>query len=177
MSTKFIIIQLLDIIAWALLIFSYYRENRKEIIFYQIIATILYSLHYYFLGAYSGLYICIFEIVRDYMYFITDDDKDKYIFVCSLPVYIVLVGYMYKNIYDLFPIISCMLAGWSLTKKRNVIIFCAVIEYILWVIYDITVSSYTGALTDGLVALANIILLFKKDFFKDDEKLNSLFNK
>ena len=108
---------------------------------------------------------------------ITDDDKDKYIFLCSLPVYGVLAGYMYKNIYDLFPIISCMLAGWSLTKKRNIIILCAVIEYVLWVIYDITVLSYTGAVTDGLVALANLILLFKKDFFKDDEKLNSLFNK
>lgn len=177
MTLKFIIIQLLDIIAWALLIFSYYRENKKEIVFFQILATVLYSLHYYFLGAFSGLYICIFEIVRDYLYFITDDDKDKYIFLCSLPVYGVLVGYMYKNLYDLFPIISCMLAGWSLTKKRNIIIFCAVIEYVLWVIYDITVKSYTGAFTDGTIVLANIILLFDKKIFKDDEKLSSLFNK
>ena len=177
MTLKFIIIQLLDIIAWGLLIFSYYRENRKEIIFYQIVATILYSLHYYFLGAYSGLFICIFEIVRDYMYFITDDDKDKYIFLFSIPVYGILAAYMYKNIYDLFPIISCMLAGWSLTKSRNVIIICAVIEYTLWVIYDITVKSYTGAFTDGTIVLANLILLFKKDFINDDAKLNSLFNK
>ena len=99
MTTKFILIQLLDILAWGLLIFSYYRENRKEIIFYQIVATLLYSLHYYFLGAYSGLYICVFEILRDYMYYVTPDSKDKYIFIFSLPVYGVLVGYMYKNIY------------------------------------------------------------------------------
>jgi hypothetical protein len=177
MTLKFIIIQLLNILAWGLLIISYYRENKKQILFFHILATILYSLHYYFLGAYSGLYICIFEIVRDYMYFITDDDKDKYIFLCSLPVYGVLVAYMYKNLYDLFPIISCALAGWSLSKTRNVIIACAVIEYTLWVIYDITVKSYTGAFTDGTIVLANLILLIKKDFFKDDEKLNSLFNK
>ncbi len=111
------------------------------------------------------------------MYYITDDSKDKYIFLCSLPVYGVLVGYMYKNIYDLFPIISCALAGWSLSRTRNVIIACAVIEYTLWVIYDITVKSYTGAFTDGTIVLANLILLFKKDFINDDEKLNSLFNK
>ena len=177
MTLKFIMVQLLSIIAWALLIYSYYRENKKEILFYQIVAALLYSLHYYFLGAYSGLYICVFEIVRGYLYFVTDDEKDKYIFLCSLPVYGVLVGYMYKNIYDLFPIISCMLAGWSLTKKRNVIIFCAVIEYTLWVIYDIKVKSYSGIFTDGTVALANLILLFDKRIFKDDKKLSSLFNK
>ena len=84
---NFWIIQLLDLIAWLLLIFSYYRENRKEILLYQIVATILYALHYYFLGAYTGLFVCIFEIVRDYMYFITDDDKDKYIFLITAPIY------------------------------------------------------------------------------------------
>ncbi len=173
---NFWIIQLLDLIAWFSLIFSYYRENRKEILLYQIVATILYALHYYFLGAYTGLFVCIFEIVRDYMYFITDDDKDKYIFLITAPIYGIFGYLMYKNIIGLFPLISSLLAGWSLTKKRNTIITCAIIEYTLWVIYDLTVSSYSGAFTDGMIALANIILLCKKDFFKE-EKIGSIFNK
>ena len=176
MVIDFWIIQLFDIIAWILLIISYYNLNTKHILIFHILATILYSLHYYLLDAYSGLYICLFEIARDYLYFATNDEKDRLIFIGSIPVYIVIGVLTFKDILGLFPLFASLMAGWSLTKKRNIIVFCAIIEYILWVIYDLTVRSYAGAVTDGLVALANIILLCKKDFFKE-EKLESIFNK
>ena len=102
MDTNFIIIQLLDVIAWILLIVSYYTTSNKKILFFQLIATILYALHYFFLDAFSGMFICIFEILRDYLYYVTDDSEDKNIFLASIPAYIIFGSLTYKNILGLF---------------------------------------------------------------------------
>lgn len=162
MDFYFIFIQLVGILAWLMLILSYYRKDTNRILVFQIIGTILYCLHYYLLGAYSGLFICAFEVIFDYGYYKTN--KDKYIYILSIPIRIFggLIGF--KKIVDVFPIIASLIDGYSLTKRKKIVVVGAIISYTLWVIYDICVMSYSGVLTDGLVVLSNLfILLFNKD--------------
>ena len=63
MTSEFIFIQIIGIIAWLMLVFSYYRKDTNRILVFQIIGTFLYCVHYYLLGAYSGLFICFFEVL------------------------------------------------------------------------------------------------------------------
>ncbi len=161
---NFWIIQLIGIIAWLLIVLSYYRKNTNKILVFQIISTVLWCLHYYLLGAYSGLFICIFEVFRDYLYYKTE--IDDYIFIASVPVYILYGIISYSGLIELLPIFSSTIDGYTLTKKKKVVVFGAVISYTIWVIYDIAVSSYSGAVTDGIVVLSNLsILLFNKELF------------
>lgn len=158
-------IQLIGIIAWLLIVISYYRKSTNKILALQIISTVLWCLHYFLLGAYSGLFICIFEVIRDSLYYKTD--SDKYIFLGSVPVYIIYGIITYSGIVELLPIFSSTIEGYTLTKKRKIVVFGALISYIIWVIYDLAVKSYSGALTDGIVCVSNLsILLFNKDLFK-----------
>ena len=176
MNYEFIFIQLLGLLAWCILALSYYRENTNKILAFHLIASAIYALHYYLLGAYSGFFITIFEIFRDYGFYKTD--ADKYIFLASIPIYIVYAILSYKVIYDILPLVACLLDGWSLTKHKKIVVVGATIEYILWVIYNLKVGSYTGAVTDGLIVLANIsILIYGDRFFEDKEKFNTIFNK
>ncbi len=172
-NINFWLIQLLGIVAWLLIVLSYYRENTNKILVFQIISTVLWCLHYYFLGAYSGLFICIFEVIRDSLYYKTD--SDDYIFLGSIPIYILYGFFTYSGIIELLPILSSTIDGYTLTKKKKIVVFGAVVSYTLWVIYDIAVKSYSGALTDGIVCLSNIsILIFNKDLLKgkDIKKTN-----
>ena len=172
-NINFWLIQLLGIIAWLLIVLSYYRENTNKILVFQIISTILWCLHYYFLGAYSGLFICVFEVIRDSLYYKTDNDD--YIFLGSIPIYLLYGIITYSGIIELLPIFSSTIDGYTLTKKKKIVVFGAVVSYTIWVIYDIAVKSYSGALTDGIVCLSNIsILLFNKDLLKgkDIKKTN-----
>lgn len=162
---KFILIQLIGVIAWLFLTLSYYRRTTNKILVFQILGTILYIIHYYLLGAYSGVFICIFEVVRDYSYFKTN--KDKYIFMASIPIYIIYGIISFSKFIDILPIFSSLIDGYSLTEKRKYVVLGGAIEYTLWVIYDISVLSISGAITDGLIALSNYsILLFKKNYLK-----------
>ena len=176
MDIQFILSQVFGFIAWLLLVISYFRESTNKILAVHIIASIFCALHYFFLGAYSGLFICSFEVLRDYAYFKTDPKADKYIFMSTIPIYIIYAAFTYTDIYGILPLVACLLDGWSLTKYRKTVIICAIIGYSLWVIYNIHYMSYVGILSDGLVVIANVIALFKKDIFKED-KLESIFNK
>lgn len=165
---SFILIQLLGIIAWLFLVFSYYRKNTNKILIFQITGTILFCLHYFLLGAYSGLFICAFETIFDYGYYKTD--KDKYIYIASVPVRIIGGLLTYKGIVDILPILASLIDGYTLTKKKKMVVLGATISYTLWVIYDICVLSFSGAITDGIIVLSNLsILLFNYNILKKSD--------
>jgi len=170
MDLYFLFIQLIGLVAWLFLVLSYYRKDTNRILVFQIIATFLYCVHYYLLGAYSGLFICAFEVLADFGYYKTN--WDNYIYLASIPLRIIGGLISYEIFIDTFPIIASLIDGYSLTKKKKIVVIGAIISYTLWVIYDIAVKSYSGAITDGIVAISNIsILLFDKSLFKGNKKI------
>lgn len=166
---KFILIQIIGVAAWLFLALSYYRKNTNKILVFQIIGTILYCLHYFLLGAYSGVFICLFEVLFDYGYYKTD--KDNFIYLASVPIRILGGILTYNVIYDILPILASLIDGYTLTKKKKKVVIGAVISYTLWVIYDICVMSISGAFTDGIIVLSNLsILIFGYNIMKKDKK-------
>lgn len=162
MDLWFYFVQLIGFIAWLLLAFSYYRKDTNHILVFQIISTILFCLHYLLLGAYSGLLICVYEVIRDYAYYKTD--QDNYIFFGSIVVYAISAYVTFTSILDLFPYLASLIDGFFLTKKRVIVVLGAIVTYTLWLIYDLYAKSYSGAITDGIIILSNIyILIFRRD--------------
>lgn len=175
MNINFWIIQGIGVIAWLVLLVSYYREDTDKILVFQTVATILYCVHYYLLGAYSGLFICIFEVIRDYLYYKTN--LDDYIFYSSIPIYVLNGFITFTGWFDLLPALASFVDGYGLTKKRNGVVLWAIITYTAWVIYDLFVMSYSGALTDGLIVLSNLsILIFNINPFAPKKRENKAFN-
>lgn len=169
MNLWFIFIQGIGILAWIMLILSYHRKDTNKILVFQIIGTVLYCLHYGLLGAYSGLFICAFEAIFDFGYYKTD--KDRYIYIASVPIRVIGGLLSFKIWADILPIFASLVDGYTLTKKKRIVVLGAVISYTLWVIYDLFVGSYSGAITDGMVVLSNLsILLFNFNIFDMKDK-------
>lgn len=160
MNLFFIFIQLIGVVAWLLLVVSYYRKSINKILSFQIISTILYCLHYYLLGAYSGLFICIFEVIMDYGYYKTDwDDK---LFKISIPFYMIVGIFSYHTFLDLFSIFASLTDRYSLSKERRVAIIGGIVAYILWIIYDLHALSISGVITDSILVLSNISIIIRE---------------
>lgn len=81
-----ILVQLLGLIGWLFLLTSYWNKDINKLLLFQLISGIFYVFHYYFLGAIEGMFVVAFELLRDYSYYKTD--KDKYIFIATIPVYL-----------------------------------------------------------------------------------------
>lgn len=176
MNWWFILIQGIGILAWLMLILSYYRKDTNRILIFQIVGTFLYCLHYGLLGAWSGLFICACETLFDLGYYKTD--KDKYIYMASVPIRIIGGLLSFVTLIDVLPICASLIDGYSLTKKKKIVVIGAVISYTLWVIYDIFVMSYSGAITDGMIVLSNLsILLFGYNILDKKNKGDKLLTR
>lgn len=173
----FILAQTCGIIAWLLMLLSYYRKNTTKILIIQVFSIIFYLLNYLFLGAWTGLYILILELIRDYLYYKTDEDN--LIFVSTIPIYIILFIMSLNDCVEMIPIAASLFEGFTLTKKKNIVVPGALIVYSMWIIYDFNVQAYSGALTDGLIIFSNLIILYKmitgyKEL--DEFKINSRYS-
>lgn len=157
MDLVFILAQAFGILAWLLMVVSYYRKNTNKILFVQLLAIICYCLNYVFLGAYTGMIIIIFELIRDYAYY--KSDKDDYIFAFSLPFYLVLAYFSKNELIELIPIAASILEGFTFTKKKGVVVTGALVVYTMWIVYDLKVMSYTGAITDAIIVLSNAFII------------------
>ena len=162
----FLIAQLVGLEALILLVGSYFRKNTNQILIIQILSAICYMIHYYMLGAYSGFLICLFELIRDFAYY--RSEKDKYIFMCTIPIYLIFGILTSKKAIDILPILASLTDGYSLTKHKKFVVIGAILSHLLWIVYDFSVESYSGALTCLIVILSNLsILFFDKSLFKE----------
>lgn len=162
MDYKFLLIQLISVVAWLFIVLSYYRKNTNKILVFQIIANITFCIHYLLLGAFSGVLICGTEALCSYGYYKTD--QDKYIYRISIPFRILGGAFMVKTWIDVLPILASLIDGYSLTKKKKFVIFGGIITYLIWVIYDLSVMSFTGAIFDGIIVISNIHIIIKNRY-------------
>jgi len=68
---------------------------------------------------------------------------------------------MVKTWIDILPILASLVDGYSLTKKKKFVIIGGIITYLIWVIYDLSVMSFTGAIFDGIIVISNIYIMIR----------------
>ena len=173
----FVLAQISGFLAWIALLISYYRKNTNKILVLHILSIVFYLLNYVFLGAWAGIFIIAVELIRDSLYYKTD--KDNLIFLSTIPIYIILFIIYRNDFVELIPIAASLLEGFTLTKKKIIVVPGALIVYSMWVIYDISVGAYTGALTDGLIVMSNMGILINmiRGYKKVDEfKVSSRYS-
>ena len=161
---KYIIAQILGAIGYSLLAFSYYKKNKKEILFVQILAYIGFTTHYFLLDAKSGT-ICniIGFIALILIYLFSNDDKKKKILVLILiPLLIVMSFLSYENIFSLFPVFACLITFNSfLSKDENKIRFIGIISAVCWLIYAIIHVSYSAIIFEVITVISTFIAYIK----------------
>jgi len=154
----FIIAQILGLISWLLLLYSYTEENIDNLLYVQILVCVFDVLSYLLLGADSGFLICLVELVKTILYYKTD--KDKLIFQVSLIIYIIIGLLTIKAWYACLPVLGSMIDSFGVSKDSKTANICSIFSNTLWTIYDILILSYIGAFNDIVVVICNIIVLF-----------------
>lgn len=151
--------QFFSLIAWTMLIISYWKNKNDKILYLQVISCVCFALNYIFLGAWTGLFVVSFEIIRDIMYIKSKDDKK--IFMLSIPIYLIIGIFGYSGILSLFSVLASLNDGYALIYKGNKLIFLGIITYSLWLIYDIYCGNYVNVLAELAIIISNITILFK----------------
>ena len=162
----YIFAQILGFIAFLVSLYAYQRVHKKDILLCMALSNIINLIHYLMLGAYSGCITKTLAIFRDV--FIALKEKNKGLsnllfLIIFILIYIGVSIYTFTNILSLFPLIAAIIyiiptwLGDSKTVKKTAL-FC----YILWLIYNIYVSSIAGVIAN-IISIISIIIGLKKE--------------
>ncbi len=159
MSLIYIIGQISGLLAWLLLLISYHAKRERKVILYQIISSILYIINYLCLGAMTGLWISVFELIKSIGYYKTD--KDEYIFFFTIPIYFVILYYTGFNLVSIIAVVGSLIDGYSMLKDKRTMVIGGIISYLLWIIYDAWFFDFAGVISDGFVMISNVTILIE----------------
>ena len=161
---KFIISQILGAMGYSLLAYSFFKKEKKKILYIQILAYIGFTSHYALLGALTGT-VCniIGFIALILIYFFSDNEKKKKILVLILIPLLIIMSYLsYENIYSLFPVLACLITFNSfLSKSEDKIRFIGIISAACWLIYAIIHVSYSAIIFEVITVISTIIAYIK----------------
>ena len=161
---KFILTQIIGALGYSLMSFSFFRKNKKQILFIQIFAYIGFAIHYMLLDALTGSTCNILGLIAIILLYLFSDNKDKKkILVALLILILILIAFLsYENIYSIFPVIASLLTFSSfLLKKENKIRFIGIITSACWLVYAIIHVSYPGIIFGIIMTISTAVAYIK----------------
>ena len=158
---SFLLIQLIGAIGYTILSISYYKKNRKQILFLQIIANIFFTIHYYLLGGIIGAISNIIGLTSYTAIFVCDKFNKKVLKnIFSLIMIIILLIFTlvrYEGFYSVLPFISFTFTTISfLDGNVKAIRLFGCVAAVCWLIYAIVYDSYVAIAFETITLIATI---------------------
>lgn len=170
-----IIGNIIALIASFLMIYYSILKEKKEILIVQSIKIGLLALSNIILGGITGAIVNIIGLIRNIICYKNKLGLKEKIIISLLNIILTL---MFNNLgfIGLLPLASTVIYVWLMNtkdvKKFKLLIASTMV---LWLIYDITIKSYTSAIFDFLTVIANIVTLIQiKNKEKKKEKIKPI---
>lgn len=160
-----LVVQGLGALGYALLALSYFKKEKRQILFMQIFSYLFFLVHYYLLSGITGA-ICnlvgLLALVVIY-FFEKYKIKNKIYVVIFFIMLLLAVNIMtYQNIYSIFPTVASIIAVASfLGNSENNIRGIGIIAAICWLVYAIVYKSYVSIVFEVITFIDVIIAFFK----------------
>lgn len=162
---KFLLIQFVGAIAYAILSLSYFRKQKDKILLMEIFAYAIFAVHYYLLNGVTGA-ICnligMFALLTIFLfdkYKIDDRKISALLFVIALLIVNIIT---YQNIFSIFPLVASSIVIISfLTNNENYIRAVGLISALCWLIYAVVYKSYISILFEAITLIFTFIAYIK----------------
>lgn len=166
MDTNYILSQVFTIIMYALLAVTYFAKNKRLIVIVNGAALIANIIAFIFLGAWTGLAMCIIALLRN-LYILYDEKKHgksnkikkrDVIFLIIVYIAIILATIpTYEGPLSLLSVFATSLYTYSIWQKTTrVYKLCGIPVGILWISYNIYIQSLFGIILESLLLIVSI---------------------
>jgi len=159
------LIQFIGGIGYTLLGLSYFKQKKSNILFMQIIAYVMFTIHYYLLNGTTGA-ICnligLFSLIIIYI-FERYNLKHKNIMVFITIILLIIINlFTFQNIYSIFPMVASVVVIFSfLIDDEELIRKVGIIAAVCWLIYAIVYKSYIAIVFEVLTLISVCVAFFK----------------
>lgn len=168
-----IVIQIIGIAAMLFSVFSFQMNKHKHIMIMQILATTLFGLQYFLLGAYTGMAVDIVATLRGIVFYHRDKEWAKSnIWIAVFIIMFILSGFLTWQGPSSLLMTSAMILNtfsFSFTKPK-LVRSTILISSPLVLIYNILTGSIGGIINEVCVELSSIIGLLRYDIKRKKDK-------
>ncbi len=170
-----IIVQGIGYIALLFVILSFQKNKRSNILLYQIIANIVFILHFSLLHAWTGVVMNVISALRTIIFYQKDTKvwAQRTVWMYGFMGAFILAGLItwtnYASLFALVAGVTDTLALWK--KSAKSIRFFMLIPRPLWFSYDFLVGSYPGMTTEVVVLASVLIGILRFDIPNKKRKL------
>ena len=142
------LIQTIGIVAFILFVYSLQKKDKKKIVFYQLLANILYAIQYISLGAYIASILNVVTVTRCFIYYKYEKDKKEiplFILITYILIIILVSIFTVDSYISILPsIINIIYIVSTWQKDTKVLRLSFIVAAILWIYYNLTVGAYTA---------------------------------
>ncbi len=162
-----LIAQIIGIGALLFVLLSFQKNSRYLILLFLIIAQILFTIHFGLLGAWTGAAMNGIAAFRTYIFNLRETKtwSNKpfwlYLFVVLFWVFGIVTWSGYFSILPILAMTIDSFAVWN--KKTQYIRLLMLIPRPLWFVYNYTVVSYAGMITEIFVLFSIVIGIIRFD--------------
>ena len=154
-------IQILGILAFCILVLSFYKKNTMTILTYQVTSNFIYAVHYFLLGGLSGAFCSAIGMIRNIVFMKIKSNKIIWTII-FLSLYITVTVIFYEKFYSLLPMMGNSSYLISMTNgSRKALLIGGIVNSLMWLIYSIFVGSYACICTESIIIISNTIQLLK----------------
>ena len=162
---NFILIQAIGGIGYATLAASYFKKEKRQILFMQIIAYIMFTIHYYLLSGITGA-ICnaigLLALIVIYLFEKYEWKHKNYIAWIFVILLLTINIATFQNIFSIFPMIASIIVIISfLLDNEDYIRGVGLIAAVCWLIYAIAYKSYIAIVFEVITLIGTTIAFIK----------------
>lgn len=162
---NFIITQVIGGIGYALLAASYFKKEKAKILYMQIIAYIMFTIHYYLLSGITGA-ICnaigLFALLIIYLFEKYEWKHKNLMAWISVGLVTIINIATFQNVFSIFPMIASSIVIISfLMDNEDYIRGIGLISAVCWLIYAIVYKSYIAIIFEVITLIATLIAYIK----------------
>lgn len=163
-SAFYIISQIFALAALLLDLYAFQRRKKVHLLNYNTVATLCSTLHYVFLGAWSGVASKSISTIRDATaaYEAHKHKTSKILPIVFVTLYVIMGIISFESPLTLLPVAASIIYTITIyIANVSVIRYVAVITSTLWLIYDIFVFSIVGVAAEAIFIFDDFIAIYR----------------
>ncbi len=169
LSLAYISSQILVIIYYLIYSWTFHLKDSNKILIFGIIATIISSISYVLLNAYTGMAMCFIAIIRNLLF----AKSKKNILNLSLIFILTLIAsiFTFDSYFCLFDIVATLIYTYALWQKNTKTYkLLGIIVNGLMIIYDIYIKSVFGVILISIAFISSIVGFLKENKQNQEHK-------
>ena len=162
LSLTYIVSQILVIIYYLIYSWTFHLKDSNKILIFGIIATIINSISYVLLNAYTGNAMCIVPIIRNLLF--SKDKKSTLNLTLVFALTLIASVFTFDSFFCLFNIIATLIYTYALWQKNTKVYkLLGIVVNGLMIIYNIYIQSIFGVILISIAFISSIIGFVKEN--------------